>query len=145
MHEAMDRAACVLAAHIDIPPELAGSLGVLVLSIVIVLIVWAVRGGAGGKQTRGTVTRAGGPTCSCGMVAKWTLPNGPWHCDRCNLPVQMSVPGVQPAALPMQGVAMPVAPQGPFCGTCGGPGRWIAESKAWGCDRCRMLIQPPRV
>ncbi|MDB4960516.1 MAG: hypothetical protein JWP01_515 [Myxococcales bacterium] len=151
----MDRLARVLAAHIDIPEELAGSLGVLVISVVILLIVYAVRGGSGGKQTRGTVAMPGGPTCSCGMIAKWTVPNGPWHCDRCNLPVQMAAPGVQPPtvqppAMPLPvavihsyGAPAPVAPQGPVCPTCRGPGRWIPESHAWGCDRCRMLIQLP--
>jgi hypothetical protein len=29
---------------------------------------------------------------------------------------------------------------GPFCSTCGGPGRWIPESNGWGCDRCRTMI-----
>jgi len=122
----------VIAAHIDIPPELAGSLAALVISVLVVLCVWMVRGGSGGKQTRGTVPRPGAPIHTCGLEAKWMLPRGPWHCDRCNVAVQ---PGAPPAA---------AQPQGPVCPTCGGPGRWLHESNAWGCDRCRMLIPPPR-
>jgi hypothetical protein len=125
----MERVQGVLAAHIDIPPELAGSLVVLVISLVVVLSVWVIRGSHGGKQTRGTVPRAGAPTCPCGYLAKWTVPAGPWHCDRCNLPVHPQ--------------AQQQAPRAPSCGTCGGPGRWLPESNAWGCDRCRQLI-PPR-
>ncbi|MDX2090109.1 MAG: hypothetical protein SFX73_19785 [Kofleriaceae bacterium] len=134
----MARVQGVLAAHIDIPPELAGSLVVLVISLVIVLSVWMVRGGHGGKQTRGTVPRPGAPTCPCGYQAKWTVPHGPWHCDRCNVPVHPhALVQPQPLQPPLQH-----APQAPFCGTCGGPGRWIPASNAWGCDHCRQLIQP---
>jgi hypothetical protein len=32
--------------------------------------------------------------------------------------------------------------QSPFCSTCGGPSRWVPESAAWGCDRCRRLVTP---
>lgn len=125
----MTQASGVVLAHID--AEIAGAVGALVVSLVIVLIVWAVRGSHGGA-IKGTVVRPGGPSCACGLHAKWMMPNGGWHCDRCNAPVP------QATAMPM-----PMQQQGPFCGTCGGPGRWLAEQHAWGCDRCRMLIQPP--
>ena len=54
-------------------------------------------------------------------------------------------PGVAP---PPQGF-VPPPPQGfappppPVCPTCGTQGRWLVESNAWGCDRCRALIGPP--
>ena len=38
-----------------------------------------------------------------------------------------------------------VTPQVPVCTTCGTQGRWIAESNAWGCDRCRAFIPAARV
>src|SRR3569623_139126 len=28
------------------------------------------------------------------------------------------------------------------CPNCGFGARWIPESNAWGCDRCRQLVQP---
>jgi hypothetical protein len=37
-----------------------------------------------------------------------------------------------------------VTPQVPACTVCGTPGRWIAESNAWGCDRCRTFITTAR-
>jgi hypothetical protein len=36
---------------------------------------------------------------------------------------------------------------GPPCGTCGTPQRWVLERNTWGCDRCRTLApasQPPQ-
>lgn len=47
---------------------------------------------------------------------------------------------VIPSAKP-QGAAM--MPGVPMCPNCRGPGRWIPESNAWGCDRCRQLIMMP--
>lgn len=38
---------------------------------------------------------------------------------------------------PVMGAAPPVCP------TCRTPIRWVPESNAWGCDRCRQLL-PPR-
>lgn len=36
------------------------------------------------------------------------------------------------------------AAKAPFCPTCGGQGRWIAEHGVWGCDRCRAAIPVQR-
>jgi hypothetical protein len=57
-------------------------------------------------------------------------------------PGQYGQPGMPPQQQ-MGAPPMAAAPQGPTCQTCGGPGRWIPESNAWGCDRCRQLIAPP--
>jgi len=128
----LGHASGTLSAHIDIPPELAGSLVVLAISIVIVLIVWKARGAHGGfAKHQGTVVKPGAPFHACGMQAKWMLPQGYWHCDRCNMAV------AETAAPP---AAMAPLPQSAQCPTCSGPGRWIPESNAWGCDRCRALI-----
>lgn len=128
-----------LSAHIDIPPELAGSLVVLAISIVIVLIVWKARGAHSGfAKHRGTVVKPGAPFHSCGMEAKWMLPQGYWHCDRCNVAVTETPPAAM--APPAVHAAIPQSAQ---CPTCFGPGRWIPESNAWGCDRCRALIPAP--
>lgn len=128
---ALDRAPGTLLAHIDIPPELAGSLVVLAISIVVVLIVWKARGAHSGfAKHKGTVVKAGAPTHYCGLEAKWMLPEGYWHCDRCNTPVESAPP--------------PVAQHGAPCATCATPSRWIPESNAWGCDRCRVLLPAAR-
>ena len=58
------------------------------------------------------------------------------------MPPNMAQP-MPPGALQPTGASpQPMAAQGPMCQTCGGPGRWIPESNAWGCDRCRQLIGP---
>jgi len=31
-------------------------------------------------------------------------------------------------------------PRAPFCPSCGAPGRWIEQSRAFGCDHCRAMI-----
>jgi ribosomal protein L37AE/L43A len=148
-----------LLAHIDIPPRLLGSL--IVLGIC--LVIWFF------KAILSTDTKASqtaGPSCpTCGGKASWATPQNYWNCFRCNRPVPM--PGQQPMGQQPMGGPPPgqnpygapppqqnpyaqqpqppvpqQAAQVPFCGTCGGPGRWLPESNAWGCDRCRQLIQP---
>ncbi len=58
-------------------------------------------------------------------------------------PGQPFPPPGQPFPPPQQQSQPFAPPQTPFCQTCGGPGRWLVESNAWGCDRCRQLIGPP--
>jgi len=111
----MMRSGQVLLAHIDIPERLVGALVVLVLAVVVALVTRVIRG-----SPKGMVVRPGAPSCACGTVTKWMLPDHHWHCERCNLPV------LRPLA----------------CSTCHGPGRWLRESNAWGCDRCRVLLPP---
>lgn len=105
----------LLLAHIDIPERLLGALVILVVAIVIVLVSRLLRG-----SPTGLVARPGAPVCSCGTPAKWKFPDNHWHCERENVPV------MRPLA----------------CQTCNGPGRWLRESHAWGCDNCRVLIAP---
>lgn len=105
----------LLLAHIDIPEQLLGALVVLVLSLVVFGILKMVQG-----SPRGLVTRPGAPICACGTPTKWKLPDNHWHCEPENVPV------MRPLA----------------CLTCNGPGRWLRESGAWGCDRCRVLLPP---
>ena len=137
-----------LLAHIDIPPRLLASL--IVLGIV--LVIWFFKAVLSSGTT---VSRAGAPTCTtCGQQAHWLTPQNFWNCMRCNKPVQPGMPGQPPGQQPMPGqpsnnpyTGQPIQPQmqpppGPTCATCGGPGRWLAEANAWGCDRCRQLIQP---
>ena len=147
-----------LAAHIDIPPKLLGSLIVLGL----VLIVWAIVAIAKSGSKPPMQMAPGGPPCNtCGGPARWNY-NG-WVCDRCQrqvipmgaMPPQapmgyqqppygqpnMAQPGMPPQHMQQQ-PPMAVAHQGPTCPTCQGPGRWLPESNAWGCDRCRQLIGP---
>ncbi len=138
-----------LLAHIDIPPRLLGSL--IVLGIV--LVIWFFKA----VFSSPAVTRTNAPACStCGQQAHWLTPQNYWNCMRCNRPVQAAMPGQppMPAQPPMPGqppmnpyTGQPIQPQmqpppGPSCATCGGPGRWLPEANAWGCDRCRQLIQP---
>ncbi|CAN5836688.1 hypothetical protein BH11MYX3_BH11MYX3_12980 [soil metagenome] len=137
--------ATALLAHIDIPPQLAASLVVLGL----VLVIWFFKAIFSSKPAAPVVT-AGAQSCpTCRGFARWYPGTNQWRCDRCN--VVVAPPGAQP--MPMAGppinpyTGQPIAPQvqapqGPTCGMCGGPGRWLAESNAWGCDRCRQLIQP---
>ncbi|MEO7093693.1 MAG: hypothetical protein ABI175_10610 [Polyangiales bacterium] len=132
-----------LCAHIDMPPRLLASLIVLGF----VLVIWFFKA----LFSKPTVNRAGAPTCTtCGQQAHWLMPQNFWNCMRCNRPVQPATMGGQP---PMPGqppinpytgqaIQPQMPPPGPTCATCGGPGRWLAESNAWGCDRCRQLIQP---
>ncbi len=152
-----------LLAHIDMPPKLLASLIVLGLF----LVIWFFKAML---STEKKVPQAAGPTCpTCGGKASWAVPHNFWNCFRCNRAVPM--PGQQPMGGPMhpqnqnpygappphnpygapppqnpyaqhQPMQQQQAPQVPFCGACGGPGRWIPESNAWGCDRCRQLIQP---
>ncbi len=151
--------ASVLLAHIDLPPKLIGSLVVLVLALIIWGIVALAKSGSKPQQH---VAPNSPPCPTCGGPARWNY-NG-WVCDRCQrqvvpgMPMQppMMQPGMQPNMAPpgmppqqmMGHPGMPqagmggAAPQGPSCQTCGGPGRWIPESNAWGCDRCRQLIAP---
>ncbi len=127
-----------LLAHIDVPPRLLASL--IVLGIV--LVIWFFKA----VFSSPTVTRTGAPSCTtCGQQAHWLTPQNYWNCMRCNRPVP-------PAGAPMAGqppinpyTNQPIPqqpPQGPTCAMCGGPGRWLADANAWGCDRCRQLIQP---
>ncbi|HEY4057944.1 MAG TPA: TerB family tellurite resistance protein [Kofleriaceae bacterium] len=49
--------------------------------------------------------------------------------------------GLRPAQVASHSGPLPQQqPRAPFCGNCGQAGRWIAESNAWGCDRCRAVI-----
>jgi len=54
--------------------------------------------------------------------------------------------GAMPGGTPGQSGAMPgpavssTPANGPLCRQCGTPGRWIAESNGWGCDRCRVML-----
>lgn len=132
-----------LLAHIDIPPRLLASLIVLGF----VLVIWFFKAILG----KPTVTRTGAPTCTtCGQQAHWLTPQNYWNCMRCNKPVQPAMTGGpqpmpgQPPINPYTGqpIQQQAQPPGPTCTTCGGPGRWLADSNAWGCDRCRQLIQP---
>ena len=142
-----------LAAHINIPPKLLGSLIVLGL----VLIVWAIVAIAKSGSKPAVHAAPHGPPCNtCGGPARWNY-NG-WVCDRCQrqvipmgapgMPQQMGYqqppygqPNMAPPGMPPQPMA--AAPyQGPSCPTCQGPGRWLPESNAWGCDRCRQLLGP---
>jgi len=132
--------AVALLAHIDIPPRLLGSL--IVLGIV--LIIWFFKA----VFSAPTVTRTNAPVCpTCGQQAHWLTPQNFWNCMRCNRPVQPAAVGQPPAPMPGQPpinpyTGQPIPPPGPTCATCHGPGRWLAEANAWGCDRCRQLIQP---
>ena len=128
-----------LLAHIDIPPQLLGSLIVLGF----LLVIWFFKV----ILSKPAVTRAGAPTCTtCGQQAHWLTPQNYWNCMRCNKPVQPGMVGGpqpgQPPINPYTGQPIQQQPPGPTCATCGGPGRWLADSNAWGCDRCRQLIQP---
>ncbi|MBL0212353.1 MAG: hypothetical protein IPQ07_00445 [Myxococcales bacterium] len=147
----------VLLAHIDIPPRLLASLVVLG----IVLVIWFFK--AVFSSASAPPVQAGAPPCpTCRGLARWYPATNQWHCDRCNRPVpapgtqpmagQAQIQGQMPGQMPGQPPINPytgqpiapqqMAPQGPTCQTCNGPGRWLAESNAWGCDRCRQLIQP---
>lgn len=132
-----------LLAHIDIPPRLLASL--IVLGIV--LVIWFFKA----VLSSPAVTRTNAPACTtCGQQAHWLTPQNYWNCMRCNRPVQPAMPGAQPmpGAPPMNPYGAPPnqaqmqPPPGPSCATCGGAGRWLPEANAWGCDRCRQLIQP---
>lgn len=150
-----------LAAHISIPPKLLVSLIVLGLA----LIVWAIVAIAkSGTKTPVHAAPQAPPCNTCGGPARWNY-NG-WVCDRCQRQViPMGAPGMPPQQMMQQppygqqpgmpNMAQPGMPpqqaygqqpgaalQGPTCPTCQGPGRWLPESNAWGCDRCRQLIGP---
>ena len=140
----MPSPSATLLAHIDIPPRLLGSL--IVLGIC--LLIWFFKAIL---STEKKVPQSAGPSCpTCGGKASWAVPGNHWKCFRCNqavaMPGQMQPMGGPPPQNPyaqqppMQ--QMQPQPQVPFCGTCGGPGRWLPEANAWGCDRCRQLIQP---
>ncbi len=151
----MPSPSATLLAHIDIEPRLLASLIVLGLC----LVIWFFKVML---STEKKVPQSAGPTCpTCGGKASWAVPGNFWKCFRCNQPVPtpgqhppMGMGGPPPphnpyGAPPPQNpyarqppVQQQQAPQVPFCGICGGPGRWIPESNAWGCDRCRQLIQP---
>lgn len=154
-----------LLAHIAIPPKLLVSLIVLGLALIIWAIVAIAKSGSKPQQ----MVAPNAPPCpTCGGPARWNY-NG-WVCDRCQravvpmghpgMPGQYGVPpqqmmGQPPGQMMPPNMAHPGMPpqqqmqpqqaayQGPTCQTCGGPGRWIPESNAWGCDRCRQLIAPP--
>ena len=144
-----------LAAHIDMPPRLLASL--IVLGIC--LVIWFFKAilsspakppqapppGPPGQNPWG----AQPPPPGANPYAQQPPPPGgnPWG-------AQPPPPGANPYGQPPppQGYnpyaqqqpqqQAQAQPQTPFCGTCGGPGRWLPESNAWGCDRCRQLIQP---
>ena len=152
----------VLLAHLAISPRLLGSLIVLGISLIVWAIVAIVK--AASKPPPGAMGQGGvvAPRfCStCGTAARWLEPQKGWGCDRCQRMLPLAQPMhpqmQQPQPMPMQPVQhpqpMPVqpsqpilpiqqqAPAGPACPTCASPGRWIAESNAWGCDRCRVFI-----
>lgn len=153
-----------LLAHIDLPPKLIASIVVLVLALIIWGIAAIVKAGSKPQQH----FTPGAPPCpTCFGPARWNY-NG-WVCDRCRCAVVPGMPMQQPGMYPQQPGMQPpnmappgmppqlgypqqpmagmgaAAPQGPSCQTCGGPGRWIPESNAWGCDRCRQLIAPTPV
>lgn len=145
----MPSPSATLLAHIDMPPKLLASL--IVLGIM--LLIWFFKSML---STEKKVPQSAGPSCpTCGGKASWAVPQNFWNCFRCNRAVPM--PGQPPMhGQPPMGAPMPPqnpyaqqpppmqyqAPQVPFCGVCGGPGRWLPEANAWGCDRCRQLIQP---
>lgn len=136
-----------LLAHIDIPPRLLASL--IVLGIC--LVIWFFKAilsspakppqapppGPPGQNPWGGQP----PPPGANPYAQQQPPPGanPWGAPQQQPPPQGYNPYAQQQ--PPQQQAMQ-QPQTPFCGTCGGPGRWIPESNAWGCDRCRQLIQP---
>ncbi len=142
-----------LAAHIDIPPKLLGSLIVLGLALIVWAIVAIAKSGSKPQVHHAPNT----PPCNtCGGPARWNY-NG-WVCDRCQRQVIPMAPGMPPQmmqqppysqqpnmaqpGMPPQQAYGQAAPQGPSCPTCQGPGRWLPESNAWGCDRCRQMIGP---
>ena len=148
-----------LLAHIGIPPKLLVSLVVLGLA----LIIWAIVAIAKSGSKKQQQFAPGAPPCpTCGQPGRWNY-NG-WVCDRCQRAIIPMAPGMAPpgqyGAPPQQMMGQPYMPQpgmpphqmpqqqaaahqGPPCQTCGTPGRWIPESNAWGCDRCRAIIMPP--
>ena len=132
-----------LLAHIDIPPRLLGSLIVLGICLVIWFFKAILSSPAKPPQAPppgppGQNPWGQAPPPGANPYAQQPPPPGanPWGAQQ---PPQA---GYNPYAQQQPPVQQAQAPQTPFCGTCGGPGRWLPESNAWGCDRCRQLIQP---
>ena len=150
-----------LLAHIDMPPKLLASL--IVLGIC--LIIWFFKAilsspakppqapppGPPGQNPWGAPPPGQYPNAAPPGYGQQPPPPGanPWgaappqqgHNPYGQPPQQQAPQGYNPYAQQPQQQAMQ-QPQVPFCGTCGGPGRWLPEANAWGCDRCRQLIQP---
>ena len=152
-----------LLAHIDIPPKLLASL--IVLGIC--LLIWFFKAilsspakppqapppGPPGQNPWGAPPPGHNPYAQHGQppppgANPWGAPPPPQGHNPYGQPQQpqqqqQAPQGYNPYAQqpppPQQAMAQP---QVPFCGQCGGPGRWLPEANAWGCDRCRQLIQP---
>lgn len=158
-----------LAAHLPIPPKLLVSLVVLGIALIVWAIVAIAKSGS--KKPPMQIAPNAPPCNTCGGPARWNyngwvcdrcqrqvipMMGAPGMPPQQMMPPQYGQPNMAPLGMPPQqygqqpgmpqpmagGPQMGAAPQGPTCQTCHGPGRWIPESNAWGCDRCRQLIGP---